>query len=257
MDELDAPFQAMLAAPLAELGQEAGLPADRTGAAMAAAPRFTCVPASLTSGAPDGAARWRFRDPSLAAAPTRLPGGWGDPDLPLVYVTFGSVAATTPPFAPIYRVALDALAGLPVRVLMTTGAAGDPESLAPHPANARIERWWPQPEVMAAAAAVVGHGGFGTTMTALAAGVPQVVVPLFSFDQAVNADRVAAVGAGVQVPGAPHNGSAIAAALTEVLADGSYRTAAGRLAADIAALPDAAGSVPVLEEIAGSPRRRS
>ena len=46
------------------------------------------------------------------------------------------------------------------------------------------------------AAAVVGHGGFGTTMMALAAGVPQVVVPLFAFDQTINAERVAASAPG-------------------------------------------------------------
>ncbi len=51
--------------------------------------------------------------------------------------------------------------------------------------------------MLAHASAMVGHGGFGTTMGALAAGVPQVVVPLFSFDQVVNGDHVAAVGAGL------------------------------------------------------------
>ena len=48
---------------------------------------------------------------------------------------------------------------------------------------------------------MIGHGGFGTTMAALAAGVPQVVVPLFAIDQFVNAEQVAAVHAGVQVLG--------------------------------------------------------
>ena len=60
-----------------------------------------------------------------------------------------------------------------------------------------VERWWPQRAVLSRAAAVVAHGGFGTTQAALEAGVPQVVLPLFSFDQFVNADRVAAVGVGV------------------------------------------------------------
>ena len=51
--------------------------------------------------------------------------------------------------------------------------------------------------MLAQAAAMLGHGGFGTTMGALAAGVPQVVAPLFTFDQIVNGDHVAAVGAGL------------------------------------------------------------
>ena len=47
------------------------------------------------------------------------------------------------------------------------------------------------------AAAVVGHGGHGTTLGALAHGVPQVVVPLFSIDQWANAAAVERAGAGV------------------------------------------------------------
>jgi UDP-N-acetylglucosamine:LPS N-acetylglucosamine transferase len=42
---------------------------------------------------------------------------------------------------------------------------------------------------------VVGHGGYGTTMTALAAGVPQILVPLFSLDQHDNARRLNEIGA--------------------------------------------------------------
>ena len=38
----------------------------------------------------------------------------------------------------------------------------------------------------------IGHGGFGTTMTALAAGVPQLVILRFASDQFLNADLVAA-----------------------------------------------------------------
>jgi rhamnosyltransferase subunit B len=44
-------------------------------------------------------------------------------------------------------------------------------------------------------AAVVHHGGIGTTSQALAAGVPQLILP-FAFDQADNATRVKGMGAG-------------------------------------------------------------
>ena len=78
------------------------------------------------------------------------------------------------------------LADLDARVLMTVGRRLDPADLGPWPANARVEQWWPRRDVLAHAAAMLGHGGFGTTMGALAAGVPQVVVPIFTFDQVVN-----------------------------------------------------------------------
>jgi UDP:flavonoid glycosyltransferase YjiC (YdhE family) len=48
------------------------------------------------------------------------------------------------------------------------------------------------------AAAIVHHGGIGTTALALAAGIPQVVVPLFD-DQTDNARRVQRLGAGLKV----------------------------------------------------------
>lgn len=126
-----------------------------------------------------------------------MPRWWGDRTDPLVYVTFGSVAASLGLFPGCYRTVIESLGDAPVRVLMTLGEAGAPEALGPLPDNVHVEQWWPQRDVMPHVAAVVGHGGFATTLLALAAGVPQVVVPLFSFDQFENADRVAAVGTGV------------------------------------------------------------
>jgi UDP:flavonoid glycosyltransferase YjiC (YdhE family) len=75
-------------------------------------------------------------------------------------------------------------------------------------------------------------------------------VPLFAFDQVVNGERVAAAGAGVLLPGGPISAPEIPSALTRVLAEPAYRAAARAVAADIAALPDVAASVPVLEELA-------
>jgi UDP:flavonoid glycosyltransferase YjiC (YdhE family) len=46
---------------------------------------------------------------------------------------------------------------------MTTGHGLDPADLEPIPSNSHVEQWWPQESVMSEAAAVVGHGGFGTT----------------------------------------------------------------------------------------------
>lgn len=49
------------------------------------------------------------------------------------------------------------------------------------------------------AAALIHHGGIGTTAEALRAGTPQLVVPL-AHDQFDNAARVAALGAGAALP---------------------------------------------------------
>ncbi len=176
-----------------------GLPDGQLAAALAAEPVFSLVPELLDHvpghPSPAGTRFSRFHAPSAGTRADALP-EWGDPEQPLLYVTFGSVVGSIPAFAGVFREALDALADLDVRVLMTVGRAVDPDRLGPLPANALVRQWLPQADVLAEAAAMLGHGGFGTTMGALAAAVPQLVAPLFSFDQVVNGEHVAAVGAG-------------------------------------------------------------
>jgi len=81
---------------------------------------------------------------------------------------------------------------------------------------------------------VVTHGGVGTTLGTLAAGIPLVVAPLGA-DQFVQADRVAAARAGIAV--APIGPGALTDALRSVLGDTSFRDNARKIAAQIAQLP--------------------
>ncbi len=250
-----------LADPLRDLAALAGIPGRDLAAAVRGEQVFTTLPASFDE--PDPAMAHdpvRYRTEPDGAAVPHLP-AWGDPDAPLVYVTFGSVAAGQPTIEPIYALVLDALAGLDARILLTTGTHGDPDGLRPWPANARVERWWPQEALMPAgaepvAAAMVGHGGFGTTTTALAAGVPQVVVPLFASDQWLNARRVADVGAGLAVEAGPGLGERLPGAVRAVLDDGTYRGAARRLADEMSALPTVAATVERLLTAGSTARTR-
>ena len=90
---------------------------------------------------------------------------------------------------------------------------------------------------------MVCHGGSGTTIGALAAGVPLVVMPLFA-DQPMNARRVAAIGAGLAV-GAPDRGEppvdapTLRAAIERVLADDGFRRGAEAVADEMRSLPGA------------------
>ena len=249
MHEVASRFAEAVVEPLDELGRLAGQPDGRLGAAMAAETVLSLVPevldrAGLSTGA-RGEDFLRFHAPALPAEGERLP-DWGDPDAPLVYVTFGSVTGLLPPFAGAFREALDALADLEARVLMTVGRSVDPTTLGPVPPNARVEQWWPQAAVLGQAAAMLGHGGFGTTMGALVAGVPQVVVPLFTFDQIVNGEHVAAVGAGLTVERGPDSVAAAAGLVPRLLSDPAYAAAARLVAAAVEELPPAADAVPVL-----------
>ena len=175
------------------------------------------------------------------AGPTALNGA-----PPLVYVSFGSEAAASDELFPaVYRAAIDALGALPVRVLVAIGERRDPGELGPLPANVRVVRWVAQAGVMREAAVTVSHGGSGSTLSALAAGVPQAFVPLF-VDGPVNAARVAALGAGVVVDDARD----LAGAVGGLLAEPGHRRAASLLAAEIRALPPIDEAVGVLAALA-------
>jgi hypothetical protein len=200
---------------------------------IAESPYLTLFPAGLEDPAVAVPARTsRFRDPSW---PSAAPGGR------FVYVTFGSVAAGLPEVAGVYEAALAAVADLDAEVLLTIGRQADPASFGPVPSHVRVEQWVDQAAVLARASAVVCHGGGGSTLGALAAGVPLVVVPLFAEDQHINARRVAAVGAGVLT--AP---AGIRSALDRVLAEPAFRAAAGQLAAELATHPSTTEAAAVL-----------
>jgi UDP:flavonoid glycosyltransferase YjiC (YdhE family) len=254
MTEMTDSFVPLVAEPLAELDALAGLPEGASDTALRASSTLTCVPAVLDhsgrTGSTGAGSIHRYFDETLATRTGALPPAWGDPSQPLVYVSFGSVAAGLGDFAGLYPSVLAALADHPVRVLLTTGRGVNPVDLAPLPANAHVERWWPQSDVMPHAAAMVGHGGFGTTMAALAAGVPQVVVPLFSLDQRINGEHVAAVGAGLNLDGGPMAIPVLAEAVERLVAGPAYRTAARAVADEMTGLPPVAEAVPLLEQLA-------
>ena len=134
---------------------------------------------------------------------------------------------------------------------MTTGNGYDLSHLDPWPANAWVAPWWPQEAAMLEASLVIGHGGFGTTMTALAAGVPQLVMPLFSSDQFLNAVRIQVVGAGLRLLGGSESIDQVPAAINDLLGRASYAETARAIAAEIAALPDVTSMVSILRDQAG------
>ena len=233
----------------------AGLPSDPGGDRLRAAPYFTDVPASLDD-APSPPRTLRFR--TSEAPPPAVP----DAE-PLVYVSFGSVTAGGHmPFYPgIYCAAIESLASLPARFLLTVGEDRDLAALGEVPDNFTVEHWVPQDEVLAHASAVVTHGGHGSTLGALAHGVPAVVLPLFALDQWFNAEAVARAGAGIALDGERHSRRAIdlpnaetlaglRPAVERLLADPGPREAARRIAEEMRALPPVAEAPAALVKLA-------
>jgi len=239
-----------VAAPqLDELRRSAGLDSDPGAERLAAAPYLTLTPPSLEApGAPGPARALRFHaaPPPLRAVP--------DPRAaPLVYMSFGSVAPTMGFFPGLYRAVIDAVADLPIRLLVTVGEAADPAELGPLPAGVRVERWIPQADVFTQAAATIGHGGFGTTHGALLAAVPQVVMPLFA-DQPFNARRIGELGAGLVAEA--QDPASVRAALALVLEEPAFRLAAGRVALEAQGLPSIDAAPAALRALASGARER-
>ncbi len=116
--------------------------------------------------------------------------------------------------------------GLP-RQFPTLPPAVDPAALRSSP-NVVIVQSVPHREVLWQAALAITHGGHGTVMKMLAAGVPMVVLP-HGRDQADTAARVIARGAGVTLARTASS-DAIGRAVRHVLQHDEYRCAARRLA---------------------------
>jgi hypothetical protein len=253
MQEMDRRILELTREPMTELGELVGLPSPHLSWSMEEETVLSLVPEGLDrAGDPDYLVELpvhRFREDAPVAGADTLP-SWGNPEAPLVYVTFGSVTGSLPPFVGVFREALDALADDDLRVFMTVGRRIEPEGLGPPPANAHVVQWWPQDDIMGKVSALLGHGGFGTTFGAYARGLPQVVAPIFTFDQVVNGVHIAAQGTGRTVPPGPGVVERGVAELRRVLTDPAFATRAREGARQVADLPPISKAVPILERLA-------
>lgn len=125
-------------------------------------------------------------------------------DRPVVYVTMGSTVEA----APLLMKILQALAGADFFVVVAAGPMRLPDDFRV-PDNARLFATVPGDWVMRRSAIAIHHGGHGTLMQALAAGVPSLMIP-HNPDQIVVSRQAEALGAGRTVSrgGLPFGGQA-------------------------------------------------
>jgi sterol 3beta-glucosyltransferase len=180
------------------------------------------------------------------------PAGWQPPDdlqrflengPPPVYVGFGSLddghaAQRT-------RAVNDALAATGLRGVLLTGWGG----LDPVPPSDRVisvtdvPHAWLLPRV----AAVVHHGGAGTTGSALRAGVPQIPTP-FAGDQYAWRERAVHIGVAPSGPDIKRlNARTLATAIHAAVSNGEMRARAAALGESVRAENGVARAVSLIE----------
>jgi len=185
----------------------------------------------------------RYVGPVLDDPDWAVGSAWTPPDGddPLVLVAMSSTFQNQ--VECLQRIA-DALGALPVRGLVTTGPAVAPDAIAAPP-NVTVVAAAPHREVMRHARLVVTHGGHGTVMKALVAGVPLLVMH-HGRDQADNAARVTARGAGAAISrrASPRR---ISRAIAAVLANDDARRAAAEFGRVITRHADSSALIRELE----------
>lgn len=198
---------------------------------------LTICPPSLDPGAVGLVGARPLRPAPLPLAhPPALPVSFPDPGRPLVYLTLGTFSNND---LDLFRLVLDAVEGEPVNVLATIGRDNDPSALAPVPANATVEQYVPQTDVLPHCAAVIHHGGAGTMFGVLAHGLPSMVLPQ-SADNFINANLLARAGAAHSLMPGEVTDEGVRSGLRAVLDTASCRQRAQELAGEIAAMPSPA-----------------
>ena len=153
-----------------------------------------CPPSLQVHEAVQGACRASVRS-RLSHRRPRSRGWMRSRDLPIVYITLGTVYNHN---LDVFEALLDGLRDEALNIVVTVGRQNDPEMLGRQPSNVHVHQYIPQELLLPHCAAVVTHGGAGSTLGALAFGLPLLVVPQGA-DHFYNADRVVAAGAAIQL----------------------------------------------------------
>ncbi|MEU9132263.1 nucleotide disphospho-sugar-binding domain-containing protein [Kitasatospora sp. NPDC048540] len=166
---------------------------------------------------------------------------------PRVAVTLGTVITEVDGVDAIAPL-IGAAAEVDADFLLAVGEA-DLTHLGPLPANVHPLPWVPLAELLRVCDAVIHHGGSGSTLTGLQAGVPQLLLPQGA-DNFTVAATLTATGAALSTASAEVD----APLLTRLVTDPELRAAAVRLRAENDALPTPAALVPAIEALVTAPR---
>jgi MGT family glycosyltransferase len=117
------------------------------------------------------------------------------PGQKLIYIAVGTLYQADLSF---FRHCIEAFASNQYAVIISVGKAVNPAALDPIPDNVTVAQFVPQLAILDEADLFITHGGMNSINEAVLAGVPLVVVP-HTIEQAVNANRIEQLRAGLYI----------------------------------------------------------
>lgn len=164
---------------------------------------------------------------------------------PPIYIGFGSMGNRNPEETA--ELVLQALEKTGQRAILLAGWSGMQREKMPE--NAFLIQSVPHTWLFPRVAAVVHHGGAGTTAAGLRAGVPTVIVPFFG-DQGFWGQRVADLGVGTApIPRKQLTAERLAAAIQTAVGDRTMRQRAADLGEKIRAEDGVANAVAIIQKL--------
>jgi UDP:flavonoid glycosyltransferase YjiC (YdhE family) len=192
-------------------------------------------PPSLGDAAQLGLAHRIVLRPVPFAEPVGELPGWveGNRDRPTVYMTLGTVVYER---VDVFRAVAEGLGRLDIEALVAVGPDGDVGALGPLPPNVRAELFVPQDRLFPFVDVIVHHCGSGTMLGGLSNGIPQLAIPQGA-DQFLNAAALAGAGAGIPLMPDEITPERVAAGVTSLLDEPTFKQQAQRIQSEIQAMP--------------------
>lgn len=138
---------------------------------------------------------------------------------PLVYVSLGTIFNQDMLF---YRMVVEALADAGCNTLLSIGRKNNPDDIGSLPESVIVRQYVNQISVLERASVFVTHGGMNSVNESLYYGVPMVLFPVVQ-EQAINAERVAQLGAGIAMDRHTVTAEKLREAVVRVISERSYK----------------------------------
>jgi UDP:flavonoid glycosyltransferase YjiC (YdhE family) len=153
-----------------------------------------------------------------------------------VHLTLGTIFHESPG---VLETAIAGLRELPLNLVVTTGPGTDPARFGPQPPHVLVAPYISHSLLLPRCRLVVSHGGAGIMFSALAHGLPQLILPQGA-DQFLNATAGQAAGVALALTPDQFSAGAVAAAAERLITEPGFDVAASGVRAEIDAMPSPA-----------------